>query len=75
MNNRSQHVTNPREFRFQSSEVTIRRGSKSGEVILLEIPYLEEVFHALDEAGIPPDFLLDRETSPAQERAALEGLV
>lgn len=75
MNNRSQHVTIPREFRFRSAEVTIRRGTKSGEVILSEVPNIDEVFHVLDEAKIPPDFLLDREPGPAQERQALEGLV
>ena len=75
MNNRSQHVTIPREFRFRSAEVTIRRGTKNGEVILSEIPNIDEVFEALDEAEIPQDFLLDRERDFAQERPALEGLV
>jgi antitoxin VapB len=75
MNNRSQHVTIPREFRFRSNEVTIRRGTKSGEVILSEVPNIDEVFHTLDEAEIPQDFLLDRERDTVQERPALEGLV
>jgi len=35
-------VTIAREFRFRSSEVAIRRDSKSGDVILSEVPNLDE---------------------------------
>ena len=74
MNNRSQHVTIPREFRFGSTEVTIRRGARKGEVLLSEVPDLDEIFRALDEAEIPPDFLSDRECELPQERLSIEEL-
>ncbi len=66
MNGRSQHVTIPREFRFRTSEVLIHR-NEDGSVVLTEVPSLDKVFEALDAAGIPRDFLLDREKSPARE--------
>ena len=41
MSGRSQHVTIPVDFRFRSSEVSIRRDPKSGDVILSEVPTLD----------------------------------
>ena len=71
MSGRSQHVTIPREFRFRSSEVAIRRDSKSGDIILSEVPGLREVFAALDAAEIPHNLMSDRDQSPPQERLEL----
>lgn len=76
MSGRSQHVTIPAGFRFRSSQVSIRRDSESGEVILSEIPPLAEVFSALDSAQLPPNFLSedDRDRRPAEQRPALDQL-
>lgn len=64
-------MTIPREFRFRSSEVAIRRDPKSGEIILSEVPSLSEVFAALDAAEIPHNFMSDRDRRPPQERLEL----
>lgn len=74
MSGRSQHVTIPREFRFRSLAVSIRRDPASGDVILSEIPPLEDVFKALDQAGIPEDFLAGRDRSSPQARPELDRL-
>jgi virulence-associated protein VagC len=75
MSGRSQHVTIPVEFRFRSSEVTIRRDA-NGDVVLSEVPSLAEVFAALDAAKLPKDFMGegDRDRRPAEERPALNQL-
>jgi antitoxin VapB len=58
MSGRSQAVRIPAQFRFSATEVYIRRDAKSGDVILSQSPAnLEEIFAALDEAGVPEDFL------------------
>ena len=64
-------MTIPREFRFRSSEVAIRRDSKSGDIILTEVPSLREVFAALDAAEISHNFISDRDRRPPQERLEL----
>lgn len=72
MSGRSQHVTIPREFRFRSPQVAIRRDPVNGEVILTEIPTVDEIFAALDAAKIPHDFLADRDHQLPQERPELD---
>ena len=76
MSGRSQHVTIPAGYRFRSSVVSIRRDSRTGDVILSEIPPLPEVFAALDGAQFPAEFLseADRDNRPAQDRPGLEQL-
>ena len=76
MSGRSQHVTIPREFRFRSSTVSIRRDPKSGDVVLSEVPPLEHVFAALDNARLPDDFMsdVDRDRRPPEDRPELEHL-
>jgi len=71
MSGRSQHVTIPREFRFRSSAVSIRRDRKTGDLILSEVPSLDDVFAALDAAAIPEDFLSakDRDQRPPEDRS------
>ena len=69
MNGRSQAVRIPAEYRFKSGEVYIRRDPSSGEIILSEAPTdWKKIFAALDAAGIPDDFLADRDLDPPQER-------
>jgi antitoxin VapB len=67
---RSQAVRIPAEFRFKTDEVYVRRDPQSGALILSESPTKtwEEIFAALDEAGVPDDFLTDRDTRPPQKR-------
>jgi len=75
MSGRSQHVTIPREFRFRSSEVSIRRDPSTGDVILSEGPgSWDEIFAALDAVQIPGDFLSesDRDRQPPDVRSAVE---
>jgi antitoxin VapB len=67
MSGRSQAVRIPSQFRFSKSEVYIRRDPKNGDLILSQAPAsLEEIFAALDEVGVPEDFLSPSER--AQER-------
>ncbi len=73
MNGRSQAVRIPAAFRFDAKEVYIRR-SESGDVVLSTRPEtktLKEVFAMLDAAGVPEDFLSDRDMRPAEERDSL----
>ena len=72
MSGRSQAVRIPAEFRFTTSEVYLRRDPQSGDLILSQAPGgWSEIFAALDEAGVPEDFLSDREQTPAQVRPEL----
>jgi antitoxin VapB len=77
MSGRSQHVTIPAEFRFHSSEVSIRRDPRTGDIILSEGPGTwADVFAALDAAQVPADFLSksERNQHPPVSRPALEEL-
>ena len=76
MSGRSQHVTIPAEFRFHSTAVSIRRDPGSGDVILSEVPSLDDVFAALDAAKLPEDFMSegDRDRRPPENRPALDQL-
>jgi antitoxin VapB len=72
MNGRSQAVRIPAEYRFTSDEVYIRRDPQSGDLILSEAPGdWDEIFAALDRAGIPDDFMADRGQGPPQQRDQL----
>lgn len=71
MNGRSQHVTIPAKFRFDTNEVYIRRDSKTGELILSPARKTwREIFAAVDEAGFG-DFLENRQQGKYEEREAL----
>jgi len=74
MSGRSQHVTIPAAFRFRSPFVSIRRDPRTGDLILSELPGLEEAFAALDAAPLPAGFLEEstRDASPAPARPALD---
>ena len=76
MSGRSQHVTIPLAFRFRSPEVSIRRDPRNGDVILSEVPNLDDVFAALDAAKFPDDFLSesDRDHRTLEDRPELDQL-
>lgn len=77
MSGRSQHVTIPAEYRFRSSEVSIRRDPRTGDIILSEGPgSWSEIFAALDAAHVPDDFLseAERDRRPPVKRPALDEL-
>ena len=68
MSGGSQAVVIPAEYRFRTDEVYIRRDPESGGLILSEAPSWNEIFVALDEAGLPDDFMADRDQASPQER-------
>ena len=66
---RSQAVRLPKEFRFQGSEVFIRRDPQTGDVVLSPKPASwEEFFELADRTKLPADFMADRDNDPAEER-------
>jgi antitoxin VapB len=68
-NGRSQAVRLPAEYRFEGSEVFIRRDPQSGDVILSRRPESWNDFFELVRAlKIPEDFLADRKDEPPQKR-------
>ncbi len=72
MSGRSQAVRIPAPYRFTTDEVFVRRDAQTGDLILSAAPMSwEQIFAALDEAGIPEDFLADRDQEPPQERPDL----
>lgn len=63
----------PAEYRFHSSEVSIRRDPASGDIILSEGPGTwADVFAALDATGVRDGFIVERDNRPADERPALD---
>ena len=67
---RSQAVWLPMEFRFQGTEVFIRRDQATGEVILSPKPTSwQDFFELADRTTIPSDFMDDRSDTSAKERA------
>jgi antitoxin VapB len=73
-NGRSQAVRLPAEFRFEGSEVYIRRDPKTGDVVLSKRPSSWKEFFELTDrlrAEAPEefeDFLVDRGDHPPQKR-------
>lgn len=68
-NGRSQAVRLPAEFRFQESEVYIRRDPETGDVILSRRPGSWESFFALrDSMDIPEDFMAERDNRLPEDR-------
>lgn len=71
-NGRSQAVRLPAEFRFEGSEVYVRRDPQTGDVILSRRPESwVEFFDLLKTLGVPKDFLSERDDRPPQERNLL----
>jgi antitoxin VapB len=76
-NGKSQAVRLPLSFRFEGSEVNIRRDEQSGDVILSRKPESLSQFFAFADAlkaEVPEDFLgeVERQT-PSQDRDPFEG--
>jgi len=69
LNGRSQAVRLPSEYRFEGSEVFVRRDPATGDVILSRRPESWRDFFAfLKTADVPEDFLSDRDDAPPQKR-------
>ena len=68
-NGRSQAVRLPAAFRFDVSEVYVRRDPTTGDVILSRYPADWEGFFALvDQLDLPADFMADRTDGPPEPR-------
>ena len=71
-NGRSQAVRLPAEFRFEGTEVNIRKDDKTGEVILSPTvapqKSWQEFFDLVDRLGVPEDFMADRELQMPVDR-------
>jgi antitoxin VapB len=74
-NGRSQAVRLPSAFRFEGSEVFIRRDAASGDVILSARPQnWDGLLAAIREGGVPDDFLgVEERVQPQPPRDPLEG--
>jgi len=68
-NGRSQAVRLPSEYRFQGSEVFIRRDPATGDVVLSRRPDSWADFFALaDTIKVPTSFMANRDERPPQKR-------
>jgi antitoxin VapB len=68
-NGRSQAVRLPSEYRFEGSEVYVRRDSATGDVILSRRPdSWADFFDFMKTIEFPKDFLADRKDAPPQKR-------
>jgi antitoxin VapB len=76
-NGKSQAVRLPLSFRFEGSEVNIRRDEQSGDVILSRKPESLSQFFAFADAlkaELPEDFLgAEERQTPSQDRDPFEG--
>ena len=71
-NGRSQAVRLPAEYRFDGTEVYVRRDPQTGDVILSRRPESwQEFFSLVDALEIPSDFLTERDDRPPQKRKLL----
>ena len=69
LNGRSQAVRLPAEFRFEGSEVFVRRDPETGDVILSRRPESwKDFFEFMKTVEVPEDFLADRKDAPPQKR-------
>jgi len=68
-NGRSQAVRLPLEYRFEGSEVYVRRDPATGDVILSRRPESwKDFFDLMTTVEVPGDFLADRGDVPPQKR-------
>jgi antitoxin VapB len=68
-NGRSQAVRLPSEYRFEGSEVYVRRDPASGDVILSRRPdSWADFFDLMKTIEFPDDFLAKRGDTPPQKR-------
>jgi antitoxin VapB len=75
MTGRSQAVRLPMEFRFEGSEVFVRRDPKTGDVILSRKPSSwDGLFDLYDAGETPDDFMSDADRAqPPQDRDPFAG--
>ena len=70
----SQAVRLPHEFRFEGTEVSVRRDPITGDVVLSTQAGTWSNFFALRaELGGAPDFLVERDDQPPQKRRSIGG--
>lgn len=63
---RSQAVRLPKEFRFEGSEVYIRRDPQTGDVVLSRKPNSWDELFALDTlSAVPADFMTAADRQPS----------
>ena len=68
-NGRSQAVRLPAEFRFDETEVYIRRDPMTGDVVISRRPGdWSEFFELIKRLDVPDDFMTDRRDAPPQVR-------
>jgi antitoxin VapB len=68
-NGRSQAVRLPVNFRFEGSEVYVRRDPTTGDVILSRRPESwNDFFDLTSTLDVPEDFMADRKDAGAQKR-------
>ena len=66
---RSQAVRLPSEYRFEGSEVYVRRDPESGDVILSRRPESwNDFFELMKTVDVPDDFLAHRDDALPQKR-------
>ena len=71
-NGRSQAVRLPADYRFQGTEVYVRRDPRNGDVILSSRPESwHDFFDFLSTVEIPSDFLANRGDTRPQKRKLL----
>lgn len=71
-NGRSQAVRLPADYRFEGSQVYLRRDPATGDVILSRRPESwRDFFELMKTIDVPEDFLADRQDAPPQKRKAL----
>ena len=72
MSGRSQAVRILAQYPFSASEVYIRRNSQSGDLILSQAPGgWDEIYTAIDNAGLRDDFLAEQSQGRPQQREEL----
>jgi antitoxin VapB len=68
-NGRSQAVRLPAEYRFEGTEVYVRRDPTTGDVVLSRRPdSWEDFFELMKTVDVPEDFLSDIPDLPPQNR-------
>jgi antitoxin VapB len=71
-NGRNQAVRLLSEYRFEGSEVYVRRDPATGDVILSRRPESwRDFFELMKSIDVPEDFLADRQEAPPQKRRLL----
>jgi len=68
-NGRSQAVRLPSDYRFEGSEVYVRRDPATGDVILSRRPESwQDFFELMKTIDVPEGFLTARQNAPPQKR-------